>query len=238
VSRWPGQGLRITTNSPDVEIVVDGRSYGRHRELVVPLSPGMHRVEGRKERCFTDYEQEVVEPGSVDGVSLLAKRVRVQLSPRVGVVFCKGEAAGPALSLDLGLKNTKHYWGAVLMFTGDGPLKGAESNSFHAFGLNHSFISVGKRNAIVDIGTVGGYYWFKVRKIQYVHNPYGYGQYEDVTVRKHHSLFAGPRLSLQVGGDHAKLLLAGTYMVRLDSKLVLWDKRNPLALQAGLAMQF
>jgi hypothetical protein len=220
------QGLLVTADDADVEIVVNSCSYGKRTMLGLELPVGKYVIEGRKKGYFTDCELEMVEEGSTDEVTLSVKRIRVQLSPSWGVLIDSGTVAGPLISLEAGMKTVRHYWGAFLVAAG-GRNTRRENAKFCATGATQNFISFENRHVIVEAGVLAGYCWYR-RSV-------GWAPDE---LQAYEGLIAGPRFSLHLGLDHFKLVLGAKHFIRLDEENRLFSLRNPTSVTAGAALAF
>jgi hypothetical protein len=236
-------GLRVVTSGPDVEVVVGGKSFGTHDTLVVPLSEGRYRITGRKRRCFDDIESEQVEPGAVlTEVSLTPRRVRVEFSPRVGVVLADGQTSGPVLCLTAGLRTVRRSWGALLM-TKMPPGAYADNNSYFIIGAHYTFVNVCTPHVVLETGLSGGYCRSARMEADSAYQP-GYSPYYPgysyPMEVKHVSRTGvlGPRLLLHLGGECFKFVLGAEYLLLCDDWLSLESSRNLLALYGGLALGF
>jgi hypothetical protein len=220
------QGLLIMTDDADVEIMINGQSSGKKSLLGIELPVGQYSVEGRKRGHFSDYELEMVEEESTDEITLNLKRVRVQLSPSWGALVDSNTVAGPLVSLEAGLKTVEHHWAAFLVAT-DGRNYRRENTAFCATGATYNFINFESKYAIVEAGALLGYCWYK-----------RVGGSHDVDVQAYDAPVAGPRLSLQVGLDHFKMIFAAKHFIRLDEDHGLFSLRNPTGVTAGVAFAF
>jgi len=227
-------GLKVVAGGPDVEVLVGGRSFGAHDSLLIPLPAGRYRVVGRKRGCFDDIESEDVAPGAgLTEVSLTPRRMRVEFSPRIGVVVSDGEPSGPVLCLTAGVRTVRRSWGALLM-TKMPPGAGTGNSSHFIIAAHYTFVNVCTPHVVLETGLASGYCRTALMVDAQAYQP-GYTEYVKHVSRRG---VLGPRMLFHVGAECVKFVLGTEYLMLCDDWLSIESSRNLLAMYGGFALGF
>jgi len=256
------QGLLVVTDDPQCEILINGKSYGQHAKIFVPLPVGRYTVIGRKGDCFDDVETESVESGEVSRESVRARRVHVQVQPPTYVMMKFGKYALSGVGFGVGAWIDRNYIGAFLnngfgtRVASDSMLDGtrfrkytdassvvAGVNFMHAFPINRYMdfgagltMGGGELHESYDVSRHATGQTWDYNTGQY--KTYEYDEWLDNGLRYSAFALLGPRIAFMGGLERAKVQIAGSYLVRSDTRMEVSNPRNFFCIEGGAVIVF
>lgn len=220
------QGLAISTDRADVEIFINKKSYGKHKNLLVELPRGLYRIVGKKDGWFDDFEWGVVGDDWVNKISLAPSRFRIQTFRGIVILQTEGAFISPGLSVELGLRLKKHYVCANVIYIDGNGLNSdqIEGVSLGGGGIKYSRILFEKRFFSTESGAAFGVFTYYKREVS---------DTLEATVAS-----IGPTSSFTLGINHLKIFMAVDYLIILDSNLNPFNKRNLFLFHQGIIITF
>jgi hypothetical protein len=257
------QGIVVVTDDPDCQVVINGVVRGKGERVFVALEPGTHNVAARKDECFDDTERESVSPGQVTTVSAHARAVHPTVVPPSYCTMvskdrvCRGVQAGAGVWYQRHLFESFFAVGSGRGWstpTGTDSLTVRDYGTFqlNIAGINYLYCAVAREHVQLGIGATAAWgaliedveYSVQTDSVYYYDQQAGWshGVVEKSTSKYAHNekdfVLLGPRVALQAGLEHVKLLVAGSYLIRSDTQGMVSDPRNFYLLQAGLSFVF
>jgi len=256
--RPPKQGLAIYTHDPEVEIVVNNMSYGKHDKVLLELETGDYTIRGEKEGYILDLEKETIEPGAVQKITLSPKRFKFQLSPPLYVALIGKHRFQPGVILASGTirytKNNINLYYALGSAKRGHPFDSFDSHlingtwyyddtwyrdkMYQLFGLNYTYSLIDLNYLLLSIGAACNVSRFTATKQHSYYDTLNLASVDRAYEYEDNYFCAGPRLSFQAGTKHFRFVSAVNYMIRIDDNTEFLNKRNYISMEHGFVLEF
>jgi len=256
--RQPKQGLAIYTHDPEVEIVVNNMSYGKHDKVLLELETGDYTVKGEKKGYILDLEKETIEPGAVQKITLSPKRFKFQLSPPLYVALIGKHRFQPGVILASGTirytKNNINLYYALGSAKRGHPFDSFDSHlingtwyyddtwyrdkMYQLFGLNYTYSLIDLNYLLLSIGAACNVSRFTATKQHSYYDTLNLASVDRAYEYEDNYFCAGPRLSFQAGTKHFRFVSAVNYMIRIDDNTEFLNKRNYISMEHGFVLEF
>ncbi len=236
--RNPALGLAVVTDDPEVEIVIENRSYGKHEELFAELKPGEYIVEGRKEGCFSDIEVIPVGNQIVNTVSLHPRKIQIQVSPpTLFAVMGEERFQVGIMPISVGIKYKKNAFRAFYAFGkgSNGPPSDTLASHYHDKGYRIGGVSYTYAFFENHYLRFAGGASVSVSRISAQYENYDDWEYEEY---EESFLNVGPRVAFWAGSEHIKFMIALNCLVKCDQEAEWFNKRNMVTLENGMVLSF
>jgi len=252
--RSPKQGLAIFTNSPDVEIIINNKSYGMNDKALIELETGEYLIEAKRRGCVTVFTRKTVELNTVSPVTLTPKKVQFQVSPPLFISLMGKRRFQPGMIPFLGsIRYGKNITSIYYAFgsADNGPPYDQDyadgiyynyvyyyNKMYRFFGLHHTHLLIDKNYLLFSVGASSSYSRFTAIKNS---------SYYDSQTSQHinsesdyrDAFFAlGPRICLQTGVKSIKFVSAFNYLIRIDRHASVFHRRNMITMEHGMLFEF
>lgn len=223
------QGLAITTADPDIEILINEKNYGKHKNILIELPTGKYKIIGRKNSRFDDLQKVTVANENVTSISLSPHIFRIQ-TYRGAVLFkTEGASTWPGYSFELGVRLTKHYINGLLILT-DGSIVDIDKDLYLSLiggGICYNYILFERRHFSIESGALLGGFSYSKRK-----------RFPTKIFEDYSAPVLGPRASISLGSNHVKFAMAVDYLIVLNNKIKIFSKRNFFLFHQGIIIVF